>query len=108
MSKKTLAWVGLVVIAVGIWLLFPGITRASQEQSEGNQPMAVDTVREVYVKGEIIEILAEEKITDPMNPDSGKFIIQQSIEVSLGDPYAGDKITIEHTASKTNPMLGLI
>lgn len=105
-SKKTFAWVGLVVIAVGIWLLFPANSRASEEQSEGNQPMAGDIFREVYVKGAILKILAEEEIADPMNPDSGKFIIQQSIEVSLTDPFAGEKIIIKHTASKTNPMLG--
>ncbi|MEQ8236415.1 MAG: YibE/F family protein [Syntrophomonadaceae bacterium] len=68
--------------------------------------MAGDIFREVYVKGAILKILAEEEIADPMNPDSGKFIIQQSIEVSLTDPFAGEKIIIKHTASKTNPMLG--
>jgi len=96
-----------VVMFIGILLLCPsGLRALGSNQGDITVPAEVETVQEVYIKGEVTRIVSEESQPDPLNPGSGNDITRQIVEVSLGDPYAGKIFTIENNVSDSNPMLG--
>lgn len=105
-SKSIIYWLGLAVLIIGMGLLFPAVIQAAEPADEAYTEFTEVETQEVYVRGEVVRILGEEELADALDWEMNQGMIMQIVEVSLADPYAGQKVTVEHTASKTNPVLG--
>ncbi len=105
-SKSIIYWLGLAVLIIGMGLIFPTVIQAAEPADEAYTEFTEVETQEVYVRGEVVRILGEEELADALDWEMNQGMIMQIVEVSLADPYAGQKVTVEHTASKTNPVLG--
>ena len=104
--RSIICWLGLAVLIIGMGLLFPAVIQAAEPADEAYTEFTEIDTREVYVRGEVVRILGEEELDDALDWEMNQGMIMQIVEVSLANPYADQKITVEHTASKTNPILG--